>query len=214
MHQCARFSSCPRKSHGEAVHQIGEYLLGNRDKGIIIKPDKHSEQFVCWADAAFAGEWNQEYAQSDPTTAKSRSGYILTYAGVPLTWASKLQVEVALSTVESEYIALSQALQEVIFMMQVAEEAKEMKIPISCNAITTVKCKAFEDNIGALELSKCPKMRPRTKHLNIKYHHFREHVGHTISVEHVDTEMQRADIFTKPLSSALFLKHRYSILGY
>ena len=142
-------------------------------------------------------------------------GYAISYAGCPLTWASKLQTEIALSTVEAEYIALSQSLREVICMMQMVEEAKSKQIPIRTNAQTAVHCNAFEDNTGALELSKVPKMRPRTKHINIKYHHFREHVQKgTITVEHVDTENQVADIFTKPLAAPLFLKHRKAIMGW
>ena len=107
VHQCARFSHCPKTSHSEAVERIGQYLLGTRDRGVKIDPNRSTEKFECWADAAFAGEWNHEFAESDPTTAKSRTRYLLTYAGVPMTWASKLQTEIALSTVEAEYIALS-----------------------------------------------------------------------------------------------------------
>ena len=104
-------------------------------------------------------------------------------------WSSKIQTEIALSTVEAEYIALSQGLREVICLMQMVEEAKKRKIPIMTNPQTTVYCNAFEDNTGALELSKVPKMRPRTKHINIKYHHFRAHIQKgTITVQHVDTE--------------------------
>ena len=99
--------------------------------------------------------------------------------------------------------------------MQLAKEIKSKKIPLLGKAQTVVKYNAFEDNTGALELAKVPKMRPRTKHINIKYHHFRAHVQQgTITVQHVSTEDQVADIFTKPLPIALFLKHRQSILGW
>ena len=215
VHQCARFASNPRRSHAEAVERIGHYLYNNKEQGIMVHPDTSNENFICWADAAFAGEWNKETALNDPTTAKSRTGYVISYAGCPLTWASKLQTEIALSTVEAEYIALSQSLREVICMMQMVEEAKSKQIPIRTNAQTAVHCNAFEDNTGALELSKVPKMRPRTKHINIKYHHFREHVQKgTITVEHVDTKNQVADIFTKPLAAPLFLKHCKDIMGW
>ena len=114
-------------------------------------------------------------------------------------WTSKLQTEIALSTVEAEYIALSQSLREVICMMQMAEEMKAKEIPLVGDAQTTIMCNAFEDNTGALELAKVPKMRPRTKHINIKYHHFRAHVqSGTVKVQHVSTDSQIADIFTKP----------------
>ena len=91
VHQCARFASNPKESHAIAIERIGNYLLGNKDKGIIINPDFKNESFTCWADAAFAGEWNRDTALNDPTTAKSRTGYVITYAGCPLMWTSKLQ---------------------------------------------------------------------------------------------------------------------------
>jgi len=78
-----------------------------------------------------------------------------------------------------------------------------------------VHCKAFEDNSGALELARLPKMRPRTKHINIKYHHFREHVRlGIIKIFPISTENQLADIFTKPLPQNLFLRLRKELLHY
>jgi hypothetical protein len=78
-----------------------------------------------------------------------------------------------------------------------------------------IQCKAFEDNTGALEMAKTHKMRPRTKHLNIKYHHFREAVQKgEISIMQIDTLEQIADIFTKPLGLQLFLKFRKMMLGW
>ena len=99
-------------------------------------------------------------------------------------------------------------------MMQIVDKAKARGIPIRSDAQTAVHCNTFEDNTGALELSKVPKMQPRTKHINIKYHHFRAHVQKgTITVEHVDTKNQVADIFTKLFSTPLFVKHRQAIMG-
>ena len=99
-------------------------------------------------------------------------------------------------------------------MMQMAEEMKAKEIPLFGDAQTIIMCNAFEDNTGALELAKVPKMRPRTKHINIKYHHFRAHVQcGTVEVQHVSTESQIADIFTKPLSPPLFEKHQKSNMG-
>ena len=81
--------------------------------------------------------------------------------------------------------------------------------------VTKVYCKAFEDNSGALELATVPKMRPRTKHINIKYHHFRSHVNNgSITVHKIDTAEQPIDITTKPLASVPFKKHRKFILGW
>ena len=212
MHQCARFWSNPRKSHAEAVKQIGRYLIGTKDKGIILRPDS-AQSFLVWADADFVGSWNQETAISDATTAKLRSGFLITYSGCPILWASRMQTKVALSTTESEYISLSSALRETIPMMNLVQEFKN-KIAISAVVtIPTICFTLFEDNSGAFELANMPKMRPRTKHINIKYHHFREYVRRKmITIQSVRTTEQLADIFTKPLPRDLFTKFRDKIL--
>ena len=115
VHQCARFSSEPKIEHTQAVKLIGRYLKHTRDKGIICTPKE--ESLECYADAGFAGDWDPEIAEHDNSTARSRSGHVIMYAGCPLVWASKLQTEIALSTTESEYISLSTALREIIPLM-------------------------------------------------------------------------------------------------
>ena len=78
-----------------------------------------------------------------------------------------------------------------------------------------VHCTVFEDNSGALELARLPKMRPRTKHINQSFHHFREHVERQeIIVKATPTDKQMADILTKPLPKAAFVQHRRSIMGW
>ena len=210
VHQCARFSSDPKESHANAIKRIVKYLIGTIDKGIILNPRDHS--FDCWVDADFVGNWDRVNADVDPSTAKSRTGYIITYAGCPITWASKLQTEVALSTTEAEYNALSASLREVIHMMQLVEEAKLLGWDTFMGK-PTVHCTVFEDNSGALEMARLPKMRPRTKHLNVRLHHFRERVRKgDISILHVASEFQLGDLMTKPQPAALFVAQRESIM--
>jgi hypothetical protein len=168
----------------------------------------------CWVDAAHASEWNNKTASSDPSTARSRMGYIITYAGCPMHWSSKMQTKIALSTTEAEYIALSQAMREILQIIWLMEEARQQGIPV-LNATPKVHCKVFEDNAGAIEIANVPKMRPRTKLLNIKYHHFREEVRKgTISIYHTRTEDQIADVFTKLLPKAPFVKCREKMIGW
>jgi hypothetical protein len=69
VHQCARFSSCPKQSHAEAVKYIYRYLAGTKDKCIIIRPEGYT--FECFVDASHAGDWKQQSAMDDPTTARS-----------------------------------------------------------------------------------------------------------------------------------------------
>ena len=79
------------------------------------------------------------------------------------------------------------------------------KIFPSSDDLLKVHCTVFEDNKGCIDLVNVPKMRPRTKHIGLKYHHFREHVRNkTVSVEYIDAEEQIADIFTKAMSEPQF----------
>jgi hypothetical protein len=213
VHQCARFSADPKASHAQAVKQIGRYLMANRDKGIILRPDA-TMGLEDWVDADFCGNWDREYAIEDPTTARSRSGYIIRYCGCPITWRSKLQTEVALSTTEAEYVALSQSLREVIPIMNLLTEAKKANIDVH-HTKPIIRCTVFEDNAGALELANVPKMRARTKHINSKYHHFRSFVSRQIvSIIKCASEDQLGDGFTKATTLPLFLKHRSTIMGW
>jgi histone deacetylase 1/2 len=210
VHQCARFTANPKMSHAEAVKNIVRYLKGTSELGIILSPKEQSLE--CYADASFGGDWNRSTAHSDPSTAKSRTGYFITYCGCPVTWASKLQTEIALSTTEAEYIALSTALREVIPLMDQIKEAREHGFDFPF-APARIHCKAFEDNSGALEMAIAPKLRPRTKYINCKYHHFRAYVGKTITIHKVDSAKQVADGLTKPLEDSAFIQFRTAVLG-
>ena len=180
--------------------------------GLRFHPDP-SKGFECYCDADFSGNWNKDYAQFDPSTAKSRSGWIIFYARCPIIWASKLQSQVALSTTEAEYIAMSMALRDVIPVMELLDEIKSRNFQVICTH-PIVYCKVFEDNSGALELARLPKLCPRTKHINVCYHHFREHVRvGLIKVLPIGTEDQIADALTKPLAQNSFCKHRRFICG-
>jgi hypothetical protein len=106
----------------------GRYLLGTKDKGLIMRPNQ--EGMECWVDAAHASEWNNKTASNDPNTARSRMGYVITYAGCPMHWSSKMQTEIALSTTEVEYIALSQAMREVLPIIWLMIEARKQGIPV------------------------------------------------------------------------------------
>ena len=78
-----------------------------------------------------------------------------------------------------------------------------------------LKCTIFEDNNGALELARAPIMRPRTKHIALKYHHFRSFVKFKyVRIEPIDTTEQLTDIFTKPLVAPIFLYLRKQLMGW
>ena len=212
VHQCARYSVCPMRIHELAVRRVVRYLQGTSDKGYILRPSPGTRNLDCYVDADFAGMWDSE-TSDDPASVKSRTGYVITFANCPVLWASKLQTEIALSTTEAEYIALSQAMRDLIPMRTLLTEIATLtKLPIGD---TIAHSTVFEDNKGCVELANAPKMRPRTKHISIKYHHFRSHVARgDIKIQWISTNHQLADIFTKPLAGVLFHRLRFDLLGW
>ena len=213
VHQCARFVSDPKIQHGKAITWLGRYLKGTAKQGLRFKPDT-TKSVDCYVDADFSGNWDRDEAHHDSDTARSRTGFLITYAGCPLIWASKMQTHIALSSTEAEYIALSTAMREVIPLMGLLKEMKEQGFQV-LSTDPKIHCKVFEDNIGAIELATNHKYRPRTKHINTQYHHFRHYVNaKEITIHHIRTEDQLADILTKPLANVLFMKHRMSIMGW
>jgi len=110
--QVARFSNAPKKSHATAVKTIIRYLKKTADCGMILKVDGTFNLDV-WADADFCGLYRSEPAR-DPNSAHSCMGYIIFLGGCPLLWKSQLMSEIVLSTQESKYGALSQALHQLV----------------------------------------------------------------------------------------------------
>ena len=136
------------------------------------------------------------------------------YGKCPIVWASKMQTDIALSTTESEYSALSEATREVLWLMGLMTKVKERLVPGTIN-IPTIKCTVFEDNEGAKAMATVPKMRPRTKHINGRMHHFKSAVASgKLRIESIDTPDQLADIGTKPLAKDLFTRLRKEIMGW
>lgn len=210
--QCARFCNDSRKPHSDAVKRIGRYLLRTRDKGLVLRPDT-SRGLECFVDADWAGAW-QSRSSDDPSFAFSCTGYVIMFAGCPIVWASKRQTLIALSTTESEYIALSSALREVIYIMNLLNEIRQRGFKVNTST-PSIKCKVFEDNRSCIEIATNHKTRPRTKHLSIRLHHFRSFVvSKQITIHHVSTRDQLADIFTKPLPKAQFKVLRDQFMGW
>ncbi|KAL7474652.1 hypothetical protein ACHAW6_000616, partial [Cyclotella cf. meneghiniana] len=135
-HQIAKYSSDPMKEHGEAIIYLVRYLKNKRHLGLKFHPDC-SEGFEYYCDADFLGNWNRDHAQIDPST----------------------EYQVALSTTEAEYIAMSMALRDAIPVMELLDEMKRRNFQVLCKHLV-VYCKVFEDNSGALELACLPKLCP------------------------------------------------------
>ena len=213
VHQCARFTHNPRASHEKALLRICSYLKGTADMGLIFKPTFDKMVVDCYVDADFLGLFGTE-APDDPMSVRSRTGYVITLANCPLLWVSKLQTEIALSTCESEFVALSQAFRSLIPTRRLLEETlKGMELPtkVHYHAKSTV----FEDNAAALGLATTKKMTPRTRHMACKYFWFLEKVEEGVAdVVKIESEKNLADIFTKNLGQIAFERVRMLLSGW
>jgi hypothetical protein len=108
----------------------------------------------------------------------------------------------------------------VIYLINLTDELRSNGIQL-ISTQPKIQVRVFEDNVGAIELAKLPKLRPRTKHITIQYHHFRSRTMKgphdeppRIAVEHISTHNQQADIFTKPLPRQQFQALRLSLCGW
>jgi hypothetical protein len=170
------------------------------------------ELFVTPMPISLADNRDINIASDDKSTSRSRTGYLIKYAGMPITWASRLQTEGAHSSTESDYI--STALRNAIPMIDFLQELVSAGFKFITKG-STIQCTAFEDNEGALEMARSPKFCPQTKHINIKYHHFHNSIkSGKVSMQGIDTKEQQADILTKPLEVSLFTYIRSLIMGW
>ena len=191
----ARYCSEPTNSHWCAVKRILRYLRGTTDLGLLYRPDNPN---LCgYSDADWAGDINDR---------KSTSGYVFIMSGSAISWRSKKQSSVALSTAEAEYIALSSATQEVMWLRQLMSSLlKDYKLSES----TTI----YEDNQSAICIAKSQQQHGRSKHIDIKFHFTREQVElKNIQLVYCKSRDMIADVFTKPLSGPLF-KRMCAMMG-
>ena len=132
----------------------------------------------------------------------------------PIVWKSQLQHEIALSSTESEYTGLSYALCEAIPIMNLLDEMKQYGF-VPSYSTPDIICKVFEDNSGALHMAKIHKYRPRTKHLNVKLHHFRRYVNEgKINICPIESDNQQADYLTKPVKVDVLQRLRKLVMGW
>jgi hypothetical protein len=119
-----------------------------------------------------------------------------------VSWASKKQNSVALSTAEAEYIAAGHCCAQLLWMRQTLRDYgyKLTKVPLVC------------DNESAIRMADNPVEHSRTKHITIRYHFLRDHQQWgDIEIAYVSTKEQLADIFTKPLDEKTFTKLRHEL---
>jgi hypothetical protein len=151
--QCARFASSPRRSHEQALERIGQYLKSTSNNGQLLHPTNFTDTFSTdvYVDADFAGGWGYE-DPNDLICVKSRTGFIIEIMGCPILWTSKLQSNIASSTMEAEYTVLSIALRSCIPLLEVIKYVIQA-FRVTSSSLLTFKTTVHEDNQGALRLA-------------------------------------------------------------
>lgn len=173
----SRFMSNPGKEHWEGVKWILRYLKGSSRMCLCFRRNDLTLQG--FSDADLGG---------DSDGGKSTTGYIFTLGGTAVSWKSKLQNRVALSTTESEYVAISEAAKEMIWLKNFLKElGKEQDVP-----------PLFSDSQSAICLAKNPVFHSRCKHIQMKYHFIRELINdEELSLLKILGSENPADMLTK-----------------
>jgi transposase InsO family protein len=186
----ARYMAQPAVSHWNAALGVLRYLASTQDLGITYEPSYTSDDLKGYADADFAG---------DIDTRRSTTGYVFTLSGGAISWSSRLQPTVAVSTAEAEYMAAAFAVKEALWLRKLMADLGLGMKPV----------KIYGDNQSALKLIKHPIASLRSKHIDVIYHFARERAARgEVKFEYLKTEDMVADIMTKPLPEAKFEKCR------
>lgn len=187
----SKFNSAPTEAHLTAVKRILRYLKGTINLG--LKYQKGSNSLTGYSDADWAGDLDDRH---------SMTGNLFLLAGGAISWLSKKQAVVALSTAEAEYIALSSAAQEATWLRRILAELGN----------STGCVPLMEDNQGAIALAKNPVAHARTKHIDIRYHYIREAVqSGLIDLQYCPTHEMCADLLTKLLPKVQFERLRLAL---
>jgi hypothetical protein len=207
VHYLASNMLAPTKRHMLAAERVLRYLAGTKDVGLVFGSRNgtevgdsrgHSRQLVdvcAYADADWA---------NDKGDRRSVTGWVAKLNGDPISWASKKQRTVALSTCEAELYAEAAAIQEVLWLRGLL---KELGLRTQTGSVV------YGDNQSAIAVSKNGIKGERTKHVDVKYHFITETVERgQVQLKWVPTREQQADIFTKALATPVFEQFRRQLM--
>lgn len=181
----SRYLENPTVVHERAAKRILRYIKKTINFGILYT--QNSLEIKAYSDADYAG---------DVSTRKSTSGSVVLIGDNLVSWSSERQQSVSLSTTESEYIAGSQCVKELVWLKSLLCEILNE---------SSIKTTLYMDNQSAIRLVKNPEFHKRTKHIDIRYHFIREKFEAKIfDLEYVETKNMIADVFTKALPAAKF----------
>ena len=189
----AQFAANPSQEHLDKVLYICHYLCGTQEYRLTY--DGVSGQGLA---ACTDSDW-----ASDPTKRRSQTGFFLKLAGGLISWTSRAQKTVALSSTEAEYMALSDCSRQVVWMHTLLGELGYRLKPVPICG----------DNQGSIFIASNPVTEKRSKHIDIRYHYIREVIERKlVELFFIDGDNNPADMLTKNLGRVKFYKFR-ALLG-
>ena len=190
----SQYLDAPRTTHLHAVTRVFRYLSGTKDLKLVLGG----------LDSTVVGYSDSDWASQ--THRHSISGFAFFVGKGVVSWSSKKQPIITLSSTEAEYVALTHSSKDIIWIHKFLTELRSI---FSFSLPTNLFC----DNQGAIRLSKDSTFHGRTKHIDVHFHFIRQTVsqGH-ISLSYCPTDDMIADTFTKPLACFKFEKFR-KLLG-
>ncbi|KAJ7517344.1 hypothetical protein O6H91_21G019800 [Diphasiastrum complanatum] len=193
VHKLSQFMQDPKIHHWKMAKRLLRYVSSSCDYGLLYKSEDLS--IIGYSDSDFA---------SDKMDRKSISAYTIFLGGNLISWLSKKQDTISLSSCEAEYKALTTTTKEVLWIKGILMELKCIKE----DDLPMIKC----DNISAHALANNPIFHARSKHIEVAHHFVREKlIGGEIYLEHVNSSSCIADLLTKPLSKSAFIEHRSNL---
>ncbi|KAG8473502.1 hypothetical protein CXB51_035665 [Gossypium anomalum] len=188
----SRYMANPGKEHWKVVQWILRYLRGTTD--VCLQFGRTKDGVIGYVDADFAGDLDRR---------RSLTGYVFTIGGCAISWKATLQTTVALSTTEAEYMVITEACKEAIWLKGLFSELNEYL------QINTVFC----DSQSAIFLTKDQMFHERTKHIDVRYHFVRDIIARgDIIVSKISTHENPADMMTKSLPITKF-EHCLDLVG-
>lgn len=191
-----RFASNPGRAHWSEAQHCLRYLLATADAVLMFdgySPSLGPSLTRGYVDTGIIHGYTDSDWAGDLDSQRSTGGFVFILAGAAVSWSSKLQVSVALSSTEAEYMATARATQEALWLRMLLSELGQQEP----SPIPMLLC---ADNQGAIALAKNPGDHPRTKHIAIRYHFTRDAVKHgAIQLQYCPTDEMTADIMTKAL---------------
>lgn len=179
----SRFMNEPSKLHYVAAKRILRYIKGTKDFGLKYEKEVNSN-LIGYSDSDWAGSIDDR---------KSTSGYIVCLGTKAISWCSRKQSTVALSTAEAEYISSSSAACEAVWLRRILANLQQEQI-----SATTIFC----DNMSAIAMTKNPVLHARSKHIELRHHFIRKLVeDKEIELQFCSTNDNCGDIFTKAVNA-------------